>query len=182
MALAMRTTMHWPRRDSKRSAVSKVIGQRHQGQNECNYFITSNPPAPTNIPPAEIVYACFMNIVFDFGNVLFEWNPAQLITHHYEEPDGKAQFAEALADTLINHQDWLDFDLGLIDSQQLAERSARRLGLNTDELRAFVDRIPHVLPVFEPAIALMSELADGLHGAHRVVYLSNQTGQARIFS
>ena len=28
-------------------------------------------------------------------------------------------------------------------------------------------------PVFEPTIALMSELADGLRGAHRVVYLSN---------
>ncbi|MBC7711369.1 MAG: HAD-IA family hydrolase [Rhizobacter sp.] len=114
-----------------------------------------------------------MNIVFDFGNVLFEWNPARLITHHYDAPDGKAQFAEALADTLVNHQDWLDFDLGLIDSQQLAERSARRLGLNADGLRAFVDRIPHVLPVFEPTIALMNELADGLHGAHRIVYLSN---------
>jgi len=176
MALAMRTTMHWPRGDSKRSAVSKVIEQRHERQNECNYFITSNPPAPTNIPPAEIAYACFINIVFDFGNMLFEWNPACLITKHYEAPYAKAQFAEALADTLINHQDWLDFDLGLIDSQQLTERSARRLGLNADGLRAFVNRIPDVLPVFEPTIPLMSELGDGLHGAHRVVYLSNQTG------
>lgn len=114
-----------------------------------------------------------MNIVFDFGNVLFEWNPARLITHHYEAPDGKAQHAEALADTLINHQDWLDFDLGLIDSQQLADRGARRLGLSADGLRAFVDRIPHVLPLCEPTIALMNELADGLHGTHRIVYLSN---------
>ena len=132
------------------------------------YFTTSNPRAPQHIP-----YACAMNIIFDFGNVLVEWNPAQLIEHHYTAPDGKAQFADALAGTLINHQDWLDFDLGLIDSHELAKRSARRLGLNAGGLRAFVDRIPHVLPLFEPTIALMSELADGLHGAHRVVYLSN---------
>ena len=114
-----------------------------------------------------------MNIVFDFGNVLVEWNPAQLIEQHYAAPDGRAQFADALADTLINHQDWLDFDLGLIDSHELAERSARRLGLDVGGLHEFVDRIPHVLPLFEPTIALMSELADGSHGAHRVVYLSN---------
>ena len=114
-----------------------------------------------------------MNIVFDFGNVLVEWNPARLIQHHYTAPDGKAHFPDALADTLINHQDWLDFDLGLIDSHELAKRSSRRLGLNAGGLRAFVDRIPHVLPLFEPTIALMSELADGSHGAHRVVYLSN---------
>ena len=132
------------------------------------YFSTSNPGAPRHIS-----YACTMNIVFDFGNVLVEWNPARLIQHHYTAPDGKAQFADALADTLINHQDWLDFDLGLIDSHELAKRSGRRLGMNAAGLRAFVDRIPHVLPLFEPTIALMCELADGLHGAHRVVYLSN---------
>lgn len=114
-----------------------------------------------------------MNIVFDFGNVLVEWNPARLIQQHYDAPDGKAQFADALAHTLINHQDWLDFDLGLIDSHQLAERGARRLGLEAGGLRAFIDRIPHVLPLFEPTITLMGELADGLHGTHRVVYLSN---------
>lgn len=123
--------------------------------------------------PADIAYACRMNIVFDFGNVLVEWNPARLIRQHYVAPDGKAQFADALADTLINHQDWLDFDLGLIESAELATRSARRLGLDADGLRSFVDRIPHVLPLFEPTIALMNELADGAHGAHRVVYLSN---------
>ena len=114
-----------------------------------------------------------MNIVFDFGNVLVEWNPARLIREHYLAPDGRAHPPEALADTLINHQDWLDFDLGLMGSTELAKRSARRLGLDAAGLRGFVDRIPHVLPVFEPTIALMSELADGRHGTHRVVYLSN---------
>jgi putative hydrolase of the HAD superfamily len=114
-----------------------------------------------------------MNIVFDFGNVLVEWNPSRLIQHHYEAPDGRAHFPDALADTLINHQDWLDFDLGLIDSAELAVRSAHRLGVDAAGMRAFVERIPHVLPLFEPTIALMGELIDGVHGTHRVVYLSN---------
>lgn len=114
-----------------------------------------------------------MNIVFDFGNVLVEWNPARLIQFHYAANDGKAQFPDALADTLVSHQDWLDFDLGLLDAAELAARSARRLGLDEAGLRTFIDRIPHVLPVFEPTVALMQALANGQHGNHRVLYLSN---------
>ncbi len=114
-----------------------------------------------------------MNIVFDFGNVLVEWNPARLIREHYAAPDGRALVPETLAETLVNHQDWLDFDLGLIDSSELASRSGHRLGLNAAGLRDFVDRIPHVLPVLEPAVALMMALADRQHGPHRVIYLSN---------
>ena len=114
-----------------------------------------------------------MNIVFDFGNVLVEWNPARLIEFHYAAADGRAHFPEALADTLINHQDWLDFDLGVIEAAELATRSARRLGLDAAGLLAFIERIPHVLPVHDSAVALMQELADGQHGGHRVLYLSN---------
>jgi putative hydrolase of the HAD superfamily len=114
-----------------------------------------------------------MNIVFDFGNVLVEWHPARLIQHHYVAADGRAQFPEALAHTLIHHPDWLDFDLGRIDVAELSARSARRLGLDVAGMRAFIERIPQVLPVCEPTVALMQALAAGHHGAHRVLYLSN---------
>lgn len=127
-----------------------------------------------------------MNIVFDFGNVLVGWNPAQLIQQHYPRPAHSAhpphtqESASALADALINHQDWMDFDLGLLESEELATRSARRLALDdAAHLHAFVDRIPHVLPVFDETVALMQALAEGgrdageVQGEHRVLYLSN---------
>jgi len=114
-----------------------------------------------------------MNIVFDFGNVLVEWNAARLIQFHYAAQDGRAQFPDALADTLVNHRDWLDFDLGLLDAAELAARGARRLGLNEAGLRAFIDRIPHVLPVFNSTVDIVQQLAQGTHGDHRVLYLSN---------
>ncbi|MEO7254607.1 MAG: HAD family phosphatase [Casimicrobium sp.] len=114
-----------------------------------------------------------MNIVFDFGNVLVEWNPARLIREHYPNLVRVRHSPEALAEILVNHQDWLDFDLGLIESAELAARSARRVGLDADDLQHFVDRIPHVLTVFDETVALMRELASGAHGKHRVVYLSN---------
>lgn len=122
-----------------------------------------------------------MNIVFDFGNVLVEWNPSRLIQHHYPAADGRAQFPDALADTLVNHQDWLDFDLGLISAAELASRSARRLGLDERGLLQFIERIPHVLPLYEPTIEVVRELADGVHGPHRVLYLSNMpVGYAEV--
>ena len=79
-----------------------------------------------------------MNIVFDFGNVLFEWNPVRLIDEHFAQASGSLASSAALADTLINHQDWLDFDLGLLDAATVAERSAARLSLDRAHLHRFV--------------------------------------------
>ena len=122
-----------------------------------------------------IAYASRMNIVFDFGNVLFEWNPVRLIEAHFEQALASPATSAALADTLINHQDWLDFDLGLLDAATVAERSAARLSLGRAHLHAFVERIPHLLPTIDPTIALFNQLADeaAKNGAHRLVYLSN---------
>ena len=114
-----------------------------------------------------------MNIVFDFGNVLVEWNPARLIEEHYPPSARLTHAPHALANALVNHQDWIDFDLGLIDAATLANRSATRLGLHAADTHTFIERIPNVLPLFDDALALMQELADGQHGAHRVLYLSN---------
>ena len=116
-----------------------------------------------------------MNIVFDFGNVLFEWNPVRLIDDHFAQASASHASSAALAETLINHQDWLDFDLGLLDAATVAERSAARLSLDRDRLHRFVERIPHVLPTIDSTIALFNQLADETvdHGVHRLLYLSN---------
>ncbi len=114
-----------------------------------------------------------MNIVFDFGNVLVEWNPARLIAELYPPSARRTHTPHALAEAMVNHQDWIDFDQGLIDAATLANRSATRLGLDAAHTHAFIERIPHVLPMLDDALALMHELAEGQHGAHRVLYLSN---------
>jgi putative hydrolase of the HAD superfamily len=123
-----------------------------------------------------------MNIVFDFGNVLMEWNPARLIEQHYPQSRRLVESSrtsatppapDALAAALSNHQDWFDFDRGLIDTATVANRSAKRLGLAAVDLQAFITRIPHVLPMLDDALSLMQALANGQHGSHRVLYLSN---------
>lgn len=114
-----------------------------------------------------------MNIVFDFGNVLVEWNPARLIEQHYPRAERLSYPAAELAEALVNHDDWINFDRGRLSAAALASRSADRLGLDADDMHAFIERIPHVLPEFDDALKLMLELADGQHGEHRVLYLSN---------
>ncbi len=124
-----------------------------------------------------------MNIIFDFGNVLVEWNPVQLILDHYPplpqawHPRHTPESAAAFASALISHPDWLDFDRGLLESAELAERSARRLALgDAADLYTFIERIPQVLPVFDDAVAAMLALADRVRDGqseHRVLYLSN---------
>ncbi len=111
-----------------------------------------------------------MNIVFDFGNVLFEWNPERLVTEHFPVALPSGFVPAQLVDRLVNHQDWLDFDLGFIDSRELSQRSASRLDVDANALQTFVDRIPHVLPLIEPTVKHMQALVGS---RHRVFYLSN---------
>ena len=135
-----------------------------------NYFITLQGRTP-----ARIVYALPMNIVFDFGNVLFEWNPVRLIDEHFERASALPTSSAALAETLINHQDWRDFDAGLLDAATVSQRSAARLSLEPAHLHAFIERIPHALPTIDPTVLLFNQLADEVadHGVHRLLYLSN---------
>ena len=114
-----------------------------------------------------------MNIVFDFGNVLVEWNPVWLIEAHYPQRELLTHRPSALAEALVKHQGWLDFDRGLIDTATLADRSAARLGLDAISLGRFIERIPHALPMCQDAITALQALAVGHHGGHRLLYLSN---------
>lgn len=114
-----------------------------------------------------------MDVVFDFGNVLVEWNPVRLLREHFVDGDPVRRDPAALATALIDHADWQDFDRGLLDGGELARRSALRLGLDRHALQAFIERIPHVLPVLHEAVAAMVSLTGGSAAPHRVLYLSN---------
>lgn len=115
-----------------------------------------------------------MNIVFDFGGVVFNWQPLQLLRTHLPRHAGDEASAKRLVVEFFQlfapGGDWADFDLGLIDNQTVSERIARRIGLSVDEVQRVVEAIPaHLMP--QPGtVALMRRLrADG----HRLFYLSN---------
>jgi len=113
-------------------------------------------------------------IVFDFGAVLFQWQPYRLLQERVPElaPDEAA--ARALASRIFEsfnlHSDWAQFDLGRIDEATLARRIGQRIGAEAEQVRRVIDGIPQHLQAQPESVALFHRLkAQG----HRMFYLSN---------
>ena len=113
-----------------------------------------------------------MNIVFDFGGVLFHWQPhkliARLLPHH--APDTPA--AHALVGQFFQSYggDWCQFDRGMVEPGPLAERIARRTGLALAEVRQVMDAVPAELQPIPGTVALLRRLHARGHALH---FLSN---------
>lgn len=96
-----------------------------------------------------------MDLVFDFGAVLFTWQPRELVRRHFPALSAQPQQAAALAHALFGHADWHAFDRGVLSQQEVSLRSAQRLGLDPDALFAMVDAIAgHLQPIAETRAVL----------------------------
>ncbi|MDB5884179.1 MAG: haloacid dehalogenase [Polaromonas sp.] len=100
------------------------------------------------------------NIVFDFGAVLFVWQPAQLVAQHFPERCGTPDQARELAAALFNHADWHGFDGGTVALDEVISRSAVRLDLPHARLHRLLAPIGEQLA----PIACNIELLDRLRG------------------
>jgi putative hydrolase of the HAD superfamily len=114
------------------------------------------------------------SVVFDFGAVLFQWKPLQLLQATVPELALDDEHARALARQIFESftpaSDWAQFDLGRIDEVTLAQRIARRIGATEAQVRRVVDAIPPHLEPQAPSIALFRQLKAA---GHRMFYLSN---------
>jgi putative hydrolase of the HAD superfamily len=116
-----------------------------------------------------------MNIVFDFGAVLFTWQPANLIAQHLSEHAPTAEQAKRLAGDIFHHQDWQDFDRGVVDLDPVVQRTASRLGLPAAQLAAFLSPIGERLLPIASTVALLAQLKTRREAGERLklYYLSN---------
>jgi putative hydrolase of the HAD superfamily len=113
-----------------------------------------------------------MNIVFDFGGVLFRWHPptflARVWPHRVADDEQGAKIA---AEFFENYGGaWGDFDQGLIDAPTVIERIAARTGWPVDEVAQVVAAVPDELQVQVETVALIEDLK---RAGHRLFYLSN---------
>ena len=92
-----------------------------------------------------------MNIVFDFGGVLLDWNPPALIERML--PPSAPMRSPADWVTLIFEGfggDWAQFDRGTLTAAALAQRIAARSGLSAEQALRIVQAVPRELqPVGE---------------------------------
>jgi putative hydrolase of the HAD superfamily len=115
-----------------------------------------------------------MNIVFDFGGVVFNWRPIALLQSILPLRAHDEVAARELGDAMFQHYapqgDWAAFDRGDVDVQMLARRIARRTELSEGDVLEFVGAIPgHLEPIPETVVLLQRLKAAG----HRLFYLSN---------
>jgi putative hydrolase of the HAD superfamily len=115
------------------------------------------------------------NIVFDFGAVLFTWQPHLLVQAHFPSAAATPDAARQLAADIFHHDDWQAFDGGTLDLPVVSERTARRLGLPHETVYGLMSRIPeHLLPIPE-TVALLARLNErrDRQGDIRLYFLSN---------
>lgn len=115
-----------------------------------------------------------MDVVFDFGNVLLEWNPERLVREHFATHVPAHHSAETFARGLVDTE-WVAYDNGDFDLPDLAERVAAKLHCDEGSLAAFVARIPHVLSPMPDSVESLETLFDARDSGvpMRVFYLSN---------
>jgi putative hydrolase of the HAD superfamily len=113
-------------------------------------------------------------IVFDFGGVLFNWQPAQLIQSvlpgHARNDDEALALAAEVFQSFVPGSDWSEFDRGALSWDEVSARIARRTGLPQPDVDALMAAIPpHLAPV-AATVEWFHRLADGGAKLH---FLSN---------
>ena len=112
------------------------------------------------------------NIVFDFGGVVFRWQPHELMQRLLPQRAHDLASAHEMVGHFFEgyRGDWGNFDRGTITVPELAPRIAKRLGLPLEDVNAVIAAVPGELEPLEGTVDLLHRLhAKG----HPLYYLSN---------
>jgi putative hydrolase of the HAD superfamily len=101
-----------------------------------------------------------LRFVFDFGGVLFNWRPIDLVQRHF--PQQAHDEVSARATVAVVFQgfggDWAQFDRGMLEADELVQRIAARTGLPLARVRALVAAVPASLTPRQDTVALLERL------------------------
>jgi len=111
-------------------------------------------------------------VVFDFGGVLFRWQPERLLREVLPQVATDAASARHWVGQIFQSYggDWGDFDRGTVEPPALVQRIARRTGLAPADVQRVVDAVPHELQPQPDSVALLRRLHDA---GYALYYLSN---------
>lgn len=99
-----------------------------------------------------------MNVVFDFGAVLFTWRPVDLVAECFPDRASTPAQAGHLAHEVFGHPDWQAFDRGTATMEEVIDRTVARLGLDRAALTTLVGEIGDRLVPMPDSIALLTRL------------------------
>lgn len=111
-------------------------------------------------------------IVWDFGGVLFRWDPAALIARTLPHRLSAEHTAQHWKHQFFARPDgeWVAFDRGTLGAEDVVTRLAQRLAWPESEVRALVDAVPDELQPIEGSVRLLQALQQR---GHRLHFLSN---------
>ncbi|HET8694358.1 MAG TPA: HAD family phosphatase [Aquabacterium sp.] len=102
-------------------------------------------------------------IVFDFGGVLFNWQPAvllqMLLPHRIQSADQAAAWTERVFQSFVPGADWSEFDRGVLSAGETCQRIATRTGLPAEEIQLVMEAIPRHLAPIQPTVDWLQRLA-----------------------
>lgn len=113
-----------------------------------------------------------MNIVFDFGGVLFRWHPPSFLARVWPHRVRDAEQGAAVAAEFFENYGgaWGAFDQGLIDAPTAIARIVARTGWPRAEVEQVVAAVPDELRLQTETVGLIEDLK---RAGHRLFYLSN---------
>ncbi len=102
-------------------------------------------------------------VVFDFGGVLFRWQPLVLIQQvlpHLAASDEQARdLAGQVFQSFVPGSDWAEFDRGSLPWDEVRDRITRRTGLAADDVHSLMSAIPPHLEAVQGSVAWLEALA-----------------------
>jgi HAD superfamily hydrolase (TIGR01509 family) len=113
-----------------------------------------------------------MKLVFDFGAVLFRWQPLALIQRALPQRATNEAQARRWAQDIFQGDtgDWGDFNRGRIDQAETVRRIALRTGLGVAEVQGLVELARAELQPLPDSVALLERLRGAGHANY---FLSN---------
>jgi putative hydrolase of the HAD superfamily len=113
-----------------------------------------------------------VNIVFDFGGVVFRWQPVAMLMRELPHIATNETSAGLWVGRIFQNYggDWGDFDRGTVEPAALVQRIARRTGLSAADVQRVVDAVPQELQPLPDSVAWVRRLQAA---GHTLFYLSN---------
>ena len=87
-----------------------------------------------------------MNIVFDLGGVVFNWQPDKIIQSVFSD----VRVRLVVKNEIFGHSDWLELDRGTLNLEQAIDRGALRTRLPRTDINTLMKAVPrHLTPIHE---------------------------------
>ncbi len=97
-----------------------------------------------------------MDIVFDIGNVIFEWNPQKLVASIFS---CKTESKEAI-ENIIFHEDWQMLDKGTLSLGEAISRANDRCNIGVNKIRKLFEETPKSLIPIQETIDVIMDLSE----------------------